>query len=33
VLVKVEEGDDACVPEQCLEELASKGVAVGRLLR
>jgi hypothetical protein len=33
VLVKVKEGDDACVPEQCLEELALKGVAVGRWLR
>ncbi len=33
VLVKVEEGDDACMPEQCLEELALKGVAVGRWLR
>ncbi len=31
-LVKVEEGDDACMPEQCLEELASKGVAVDRWL-
>jgi hypothetical protein len=32
-LVRVKGGDDACVPEQCLEELALKGVAVSRWLR